>query len=188
MSKTVKILISIGLFVLLFGGIAMSLFSRYTEAYNRNVQLTTIYTQKINERSSYYDNFTKITKQKGIVASKNDTGFMNVVKVMMDGQKDGQNVTWKWVQQSNPAATYSEVAALYKDLSRQIEADRKSLVELEKSIQSIVQQQDELTSTFWNANFFLKGVHKLKDDYRPITSTRMENINKTGKDDDISVF
>lgn len=182
-----KLIIGAAFFAVLLM-VGMMIFTTYTSAYNQNVKLNALYDQKINERSSYYDNFKKIVKQKGLVAIKNDSSFLRVVETIMNARKDGQQVMWKWVQESNPAATYSEVSSLYKDLSRQIEADRKSFVELEKSIQNIVQQQDYLVSNFWNSHLFLSGSVKLKNKYKPITSTAMDEINKTSKDDNTAVF
>lgn len=163
-----------------------SALSSYTSVYDTNIKMKADYTQLINNRSSAYANMVTTIKQKMMVTKMNDTSFQKIVKTMMEGQKDGENVTWKWVQQSNPAASFSEVSAMYKDVSRQIEGDRKTIVEKERLIGLLVAEQEKLLSTFW-AHFFFGGEELLKDKYKPITSSAMEEINKTGKDDDISL-
>lgn len=175
-------------FIVLFLAISgFSALNSYTSIYDTNVGYNADYKQLINDRSSAYDNIMKTIKQKGMVAKANDTAFRAVVNAMVSGQKDGENLTMKWIQQSNPAASFSEVSALYKDLSRQIEGDRKTIVEKERKIGLLVSEQEKLLNGFW-ANMFFKNEVRLSTLYKPITSSAMEEINKTGKDDNTSVF
>lgn len=175
-------------FIVLFLTISgCSALSSYTSIYDTNVGYNADYKQLINDRSSAYDNIMKTIKQKGMVAKANDTAFREIVNAMVSGQKDGENLTMKWIQQANPAASFSEVSALYKDLSRQIEGDRKTIVEKERKIGLLVSEQEKLLNGFW-ANMFFKNEVRLSTLYKPITSSAMEEINKTGKDDNVSVF
>jgi hypothetical protein len=175
-------------FVLLFLTIVgFSAFSSYTNIYDTNVAYNADYKQLINDRSSAYDNIMKTIKQNAMVAKANDTAFREIVNALANGQKDGENVTMKWIQQSNPAASFVEVSALYKNLSRQIEGDRKTIVEKERRIGLLVAEQEKLLNGFW-ANMFFKSEVRLSTLYKPITSSAMEEINKTGKDDNTDVF
>jgi predicted S18 family serine protease len=104
----------------------------------------------------------------------------------MEGRKDAPQVFMKWITESNPNANYSEVSVLYQDLSRSVEAQREGFFNEEKVIQDVVKQHKNHIQKFPNSfyNIFM-GRQALV--YKPITSTRTDEVMKTGKDDNVSL-
>lgn len=154
---------------------------------NNEVDLRNAFEQKIDERTGFYDKMWKTLKGKSQVAVKNDSSFQNVVNIQMNGQKDGEQVTWKWIQQSNPSASFSEVSKLYADLSRTIEAERNGFFEREKELQRIQREHKNLLQKFpGNIAAMILGKKPLK--YKVITSDKTDDVIQTGKDNDTNVF
>jgi hypothetical protein len=154
---------------------------------NQEVTLRNAFKQKITERTAFYDKMWKTMDQKSQIALKNDSSFKQNVDIIMSGRKDAQGVVFKWITESNPNANYSEVAALYKDLSRSVEAERAGFFVQEKYIQDVVMEHDNLLDRFpgtlWNT--FMSRKHLV---YNPITSDRTDEVMKTGKDNDTKLF
>ena len=196
MSKNLKT----GIFAFIILALCMtgcSAFSSYRSIYDKNVGYNADFKQLLNDRSSSYDNIMKTVRQKGSVAKANDTSFQLVVASMIKGQTlqssnnvdniQRSNPAMIYLMQANPTASFSEVSKMYQDLSRQIEGDRKTIVEKERKIGLLVSEQEKLLNGFW-ASFFFKNEVRLSTLYKPITSSAMEEINRTGKDDNEKVF
>lgn len=143
------------------------------------------FTQKISERTAFYDAMWKTFSQKAQITVKADSGFQKIVEIQMAGQQDGQNVTMKWLQQTNPTASYSQIVDMYKDLSRTIEAKRGEFFEEEKMLQDIKLQDDNLLTMF-PSSAFLSGRKPIE--YKPIGSSRTTKVMETGEDNDTKVF
>lgn len=154
---------------------------------NREIDLRNQFKQKMDERTAFYDKMWKTISQKGQVALKNDSSFQNNVNVIMAGRKDAGDLFMKWVQESNPNSNFEAVAALYEDLSRAIEGERDGFFMEEKVVQGIVLEHSNLIQKFPGSfyNIFM-GRQALV--YKPITSDRTDEVIKTGKDNDVSVF
>lgn len=171
-------LILVPLLFILVGGC-----TQYNKIQNKEID----FEREDKVRVAQYDKMWKILKQKGIVAKTNDSSFQRVVDAVMAGRKDGEGLAMKWIQEQNPTAQFSEVSSMYKDLSRTIEAERNSFFEQEKKMAEIVADHDRLRRTFpgsiWAMVFGTKPIN-----YKPIQSSRTEDVMKTGKDDDVSVF
>jgi hypothetical protein len=168
--------------ILLIGSIAgMVSFS------NDEIDLRSRFTQKMDERTAFYDKMWKVLNQKGQIAVKNDSSFKQNVDLIMQGRKDAPQIMMKWVQESNPNAQYSEVAALYKDLSRAVESQREGFFVQEKYIQDIVREHTNLIKKFPNNLYnIIFGRQPLV--YKPITSSRTDEVIRTGKDDNVDLF
>jgi len=155
---------------------------------NKEVGIRNQFKQKMDERTAFYDKMWKILSQKSKVATRNDSSFKDNVHMIMAGRKDSEQVFMKWITESNPNANYSEVSALYKDLSRAVEGQRDSFFEEEKMIQSIVMEHDNLMDKF-PSGFILSGLFSREHlKYKPITSDRTDDVIKTGKDNDVELF
>lgn len=152
---------------------------------NSEVKLKNLFQQKIDQRTSFYDKMWKTISGKSQVATKVDTSFINVVNAQMAGQKDGEQVTWKWIQQSNPTASFGEVSRLYQDLSRTIESERNGFYVREQELQDIKREHDNLLNVKPACWFVGSRTHLA---YKPITSTRTNNVMESGKDDNDKVF
>ena len=153
---------------------------------NNEISLRNSFTQKIDERTSFYDKMYKTISQKSQVAVKNDSSFRQNVNIIMSGRKDAQQVVFKWITESNPNANYESVSQLYQDLSRAIEANREGFFEQEKMLQDIVMQHSNLIERFPGSfyNIFF-GRSKLK--YTPIKSSLTDEVMKTGVDNNIDL-
>lgn len=154
---------------------------------NQEIDLRNTFTQKKSERVTIYDKMWKTLSGKSQVALRNDSSFRTIVNIQMQGQKDGEGVMWKWIQQSNPTATYGEVSALYKDLSRSIEAYRNEFADIEKTLQDVKLQHDNLITKF-PGSLILWILNRKKLEYIPITSDRTDEVFKTNKDNNVNVF
>jgi hypothetical protein len=174
--------LGIGALVLIIG---IWIFSSYISYSNRDTSLRNQFTQKVSERTAFYDAMWKTFSQKAQIVVKADSGFANIVKIQMAGQADGPQVAMKWLQQTNPTASYSQIVDMYKDLSRTIESKRSEFFEEEKMLQDI-KLQDDNAITLFPGSLFLSSRKPI--DYKPITSTQTDNVIKTGKDDNTKVF
>lgn len=179
-TKALTIALIVGVIIVTFAGCFIS-------KSNQEIGLKNKFTQKKSERTAMYDKMWKTLSGKSQVALKNDSSFQQVVNIQMQGQKDGEGVMWKWIQQSNPTATFAEVSSLYKDLSRAIESKREEFFESEKMLQDIKLQHDNLMSKF-PSSFILWILGRKKLEYAPITSDRTDDVFKTNKDNNVNVF
>jgi hypothetical protein len=178
-----KIIIGIAVLVILCIPVLQSI-----SLYNQYHLIVNKFNQKMDERSAFYDKMWKTISQKGKVAVKNDSSFTRNINLIMQGRKDAEGLMMKWVQESNPNVNFQEVSALYKDLSRTIEAEREGFFIQEKYLQDIKLQCDNLLAVFpggWILRTFF-GAEYIK--YKPITSDRTDDAVRTGKDNDVSVF
>jgi hypothetical protein len=161
-------------------------FSNFVSFSNTEIDLRNTFDQKIEERTSFYDKMYKVIAQKTQIAVKNDESFRQNINIIMEGRKDAPQVFMKWITESNPNANYSEVSVLYQDLSRSVEAQREGFFNEEKVIQDVVKQHKNHIQKFPNSfyNIFM-GRQALV--YKPITSTRTDEVMRTGKDDNVSL-
>ena len=188
--KTIKIpkgwnvLIIIGLFFCYsIYGTKEYLVNPLSNIYNKSVIVNNQYNQKAIERKGFYDKLWKTFLQKEKITNINKDVFIEVAKIQMENRKDGQNVTWKWVQE-NSQIPYSEYVKFYSDLSSFIEDQRKEYYALEKECQALAIAHNLLIDTFPN-NYYNKllGVKKiefsdgfLSDSTNKIFTTKTENL------------
>ena len=167
--------------------VAIYLGSSFISVNNRDKMLRNTFIQKIDQRTAFYDKMWKIISQKSQIALKNDSSFQNIINIQVTGQKNGENVMWAWVQQSNPTATFTEVSKLYADIGRVVESEREGFYEREIDLQSVVQQHSNLVDMFPGSMImWILGRDKLV--YKPITSDQTDNVIKTGKDNNTELF
>ena len=83
----------------------------------------------------------------------------------MENRKDGQNVTWKWLQE-NQQIPYDEFTKFYSDLSVFITTQREGYFNIEKECQVIANRNNTLLDTFPN-NIYNKvlKLNKIKFEY-----------------------
>lgn len=164
----------------------IAIFATFVSFSNNEIELRTTFEQKIDERTAFYDKMYKIITQQTQIAVKNDESFRQNINIIMEGRKDAEGVFMKWIQETNPNANYNEVSALYKDLSRSVEAQREGFFNEEKVLQDVVRQHKNHIQKFPNSfyNMFM-GRQALQ--YKPIQSSLTEEIMRTGKDDNIKL-
>lgn len=180
--KSIKKLVVLGISLV----VAVAVVSFIISTKKREVRLRNEFKAKLSERATIYDNKVfKTVASQAQIALKADSSFQKVVDAQMSGQKDAPDLFMKWVQQSNPAATWVSVQELYKGLSRTVEAVRTEFVQIEKVLQDVKLQHDDLRTVF-PSSLVVAGVEELS--YKPITSDRTDEVMRTGKDNNTNVF
>lgn len=154
--------------------------------YNHATKLTNLFEQKTEERTAFYQKMYVVIQQQTQITVKNDESFKEVLNTQVNGQKNGENVMFAWIQQSNPTATYSEVSKLYTELNRNIEANRSEFFEQEKVLQDVSREYKDYIKTFPN-NIIADVLGFEKIDYKPIVSTKTLKVFETGIEDDIEL-
>lgn len=141
------------------------------------------YQQKTKERLGFYDKLWKTYLTKEKITNINKDVFIQVTKIIMENRKDGQNVTWKWLQE-NQQIPYSEFVSFYSDLSSFIESQREDYYKLEKDCQLISIQNNIMLDTFPN-NIYNKLLKCdkinfeygfLSDSTNQVFSNKIENL------------
>jgi hypothetical protein len=153
---------------------------------NGEIDLRTTFEQKIDERTSFYDKMYKVIAQKSQIAVKNDASFRENINIIMSGRKDAPNVFMKWITESNPNANYEEVSALYKDLSRAVEAQREGFFNQEKVLQDVVRQHKNFIQKF-PGSFYNIFMGRKALEYTPIKSSLTDEVMKTGVDNNVKL-
>jgi len=105
----------------------------------------------------------------------------------MGGQKNGENLMWAWIQQSNPTATFGEVSSLYRELGEVVVIERERFFQQEQKLQAIKNKHDNLCDMFPNS-LVMSILGRKRLIYTPILSTRTKKAIETGIDDEIYLF
>lgn len=165
---------------------AVLIFSSFVSFSNTEISLRNNFEQRMKERVAFYDKMAKVISQKSQIAVKNDSSFRKNIDIIMSGRKDSEQVMFKWITESNPNADYREVSALYKDLSRSIEAQREGFFIEEKVLQDLVRQHTNHLQLFPNSfyNLFF-GRDLLK--YSPIQSDFTKEVFEKGIDNNVKL-
>ena len=174
----------------IFGAVALFIIifiSNLISWSNNEIDVRNAFIQKKDERTAFYDKMWKTFSQKGQIALRNDSSFRQNIDIIMAGRKDAAGLFMKWVTETNPNANYSEVADLYRDLSRSVEAQREGFFVQEKYMQDLVRQQANMLDKY-PGNLYNVFFGKKRLEYKPITSTITDEVIKTGKDDNVKLF
>jgi hypothetical protein len=177
-----KFKFAIVLIVVILGYICYKIASNGAVIYNKSIVYTRAYEAKTQAKAGFYDKLWKTYLQKEKITNLNKETFIEVSRVIMENRKDGQSVTWKWVQE-NQNIPYNEFVDFYRDLSHFIEAQREAYYALEVECQSIAYQHNTLLDTFPN-NFYNRiiGRPHLEFKYGFLSDSTIKVFN-TGKED-----
>lgn len=154
---------------------------------NDEVDLRNRFNQKMTERTAFYDKMWKTIAQNGQITLRADSSFAKNVNAIMAGRKDAPGIFMKWVQETNPNANYEVIGKMYQNLCNVVEGQRDGFFIEEKVIQGIVYEHNNLIQKF-PGSFYNMFFGRKELDYKPITSDRTDDVMKTGKDNDVSVF
>lgn len=154
---------------------------------NKDTRIRNKFKAKITTRTAFYDNLWKQIAQAGKVVVKADSSNTKNLNIIMSNRKDTQGLMMKWVTESNPNASFSEITKLYSNLLRVIESNRNQLYTLEQELTDIVREDEDLVSQFPN-NIIFAIIGRPALQYKPITSDRTDDVIKTGKDNNVEVF
>lgn len=107
------------------------------------------YDKVVQEQVSNYDGYYQAFIDKQTNANINKETFIQVTDIIMSRRADGQNVSWKWLQE-NQQIPYEEFTVFYKELSAFISERYKDNMIIEQQKQEIVQQHNLLLSKYPN--------------------------------------
>ncbi len=189
------ILVCVGLLVLMGGCTFISGWSTYdTEVRLRNEILA-----KSNSNEAVLDTMKKILSQKVQIASIGQQQLQEIYADLIEGRKGG--ALFKTVSEQYPDP--DKAMALWKDLMNSVEAERKTFLRDQKSIQDLVAERNSLIQGFMSNKMlglfggdrvaFKRKGHPEADgtpvdhQYVFVTSTNTERIAETGKEDDIDL-
>jgi hypothetical protein len=183
--------LSLGKKILLWIGIIIFAFFLYGKikvisrglvfVYNNSKLYHNTYQQKVQEKVGFYDKLWKTYLQKEKITNINKETFLVVTKMIMENRKDGQSVTWKWLQE-NQQIPYNEFVKFYEDLSVFVTEQRDGYFKIEKDCQSIANWNNTLLDTFPN-NLYNKilNCEKINFEYGLISDSTL-NVFKTKKE------
>lgn len=167
------------LFLLLVIVLGSRVYEDSKSIYNQSVLYQNQYTQVGQEKETYYDNMWKSYKLKENIVIDNKATFIEVTKMIMDGRRDGSNLTWKWLQENQPIP-YSEFTKFYADLSSFVESQRAGYLALEVKSQGIARDNNTMLDCVPN-NIYNKFLNRSHIDYKPgFTSSKTIQVFKSG--------
>jgi hypothetical protein len=153
--------------------------------YNRSVNIEQTFNQKLNERLSIINKALIIPHQKLELARMNDTSYTKIMTLLTSSRKDGVNLAIKLTMESNPMASFSEVTAMYADVSASIDANRNQLFGIETQLQSLQAQYAILHREIPSGWYLFYQPKTLN--YIAISTTANKVVNETGVDNNINI-
>jgi hypothetical protein len=149
--------------------------------YNKSKMYHNDYTQMVQEKKGFYDKLWKTYLTKEKITNINKETFIQVAKIIMENRKDGDKISWKWVQE-NQQIPFSEFSKFYEDLSNFIAAQREGYFNIEKQCQLIANMNNTLLDTFPH-NIYNKvlGCQRIKFEYG-FLSDSTENVFRSKKE------
>lgn len=168
----------------IFGVMAIIiLFSMNISIENNEIDLRETTVAQNKRCEAYFDKMWKILKQKAGVTDQYKDAFMEIYPKLIEGRySQGDGTLMKWIQESNPAFDTS----LYKDLMKSIEVERTGFFN-EQSVLIDMQREHKVylqkAPNRWFLDDNLKPV-----EIKVITSSKTDEVYRTGKEDDIELF
>ena len=177
--------------VVIIAILAIVWFSMKISITNQNVECTNLVVGQQKVCKANFDNMFKVIAQVAEVSEQNmdksKEAFKAIYTDLIKGRYEGEkgNALMKWVTESNPQFDLKSTSKLYERLASAIEEKRAEFfVEQEKLIDYQRQHKNLIMKFPGNIWLDLKDTVAIKI----ITSEKTENVYKTGKEDDISVF
>lgn len=146
-----------------------------------NLRETTIAQNKKCE--AYFDKMWKILQQKAGVTDQYKDAFMDIYPKLIEGRySQGDGSLMKWIQEDNPNFD----ASMYRDLMKSIEIERTGFFNEQSTL---IDMQRE------HKAYLLKAPNRwfLADELKPveikiITSSKTDEVYRTGNEEDIELF
>jgi hypothetical protein len=150
--------------------------------YNASVEYQNENIRIIQSKETFYDNYWKSYQLTDDVVIKNKETLMEVTNIVMNARKDGDKLTWKWLQENQPIP-YTEFTKFYSGLIEFVQSQRAGLLAIENQHQDLAKANNILLDTFPNV-IYNKVLNRERIDYKPgFTSTRTQKVFKTGIED-----
>jgi hypothetical protein len=132
---------------------------------------------------AYFDKMWKILKQKAGVTDQYKKAFQEIYPKLIKGRyAQGDGSLMKWIQESNPTFDVS----LYSSLMRSIEVERTGFFN-EQSTLIDMQREHKVYIQKAPNRWFLSDTLKLVD-IKVITSSKTDEVYRTGKEEDIELY
>jgi len=153
---------------------------------NKEVVIHNKFDAEFKNRTAFYDNLTKTVKETFKISLKNEVAFKENVTAIMEGRKDAENLMFKMITESNPNQNFNEVSRLNERVMQLIESKRNELFEIERTLSDIEREHKNLIQQFPGAFvFMIFSVEPIN--FKPISSSRTDNVIKTGQDNELLI-
>lgn len=157
-----------------------------TQAYDKSKYIYNTAQKNLNveiqykqEKETFYDNYWKSYQLTDNVVIQNKETLLEVTNIVMNARKDGEQLTWKWLQENQPIP-FSEFTKFYSGLIDFIQSQRAGLLAIENKHQQLSQEHNTLLKTFPN-NLYNKVLDIPYIQYKPgFTSTKTQEVFSTG--------
>lgn len=153
---------------------------------NHEIDLRNQFDATLLARTSFYDNMHKTISQKVQISNKVDDSFKENINIIMDGRKDSEQVMMKWIKETNPNANFEQVAEMYKDLSRTIEAKRSEFVNRETKLADLQREHKTYIQRFPNSMYNMFFDRKPLE-FKVIQSEETMKVMESGVDNNIEL-
>lgn len=166
--------------ILIFGIIT---FSMNISIENKEIDLRETTVAQNKRCEAYFDKMWKILKQKAGVTDQYKQAFMDIYPKLIEGRySQGDGSLMKWVQESNP--TFD--ASMYKDLMKSIEIERTGFFNEQSILIDMQREHKVCLQKAPNRWFLADGLKPVE--IKVITSSKTDEVYRTGKEDDIELF
>lgn len=155
------------------------------DSYNISVDISGEFNANHSNRGATFDKMKKVVSEKLQVAGLNDTSYSRIALAIASSRKDGEGLLWKWAHEQNANINYSEVSALYKDLSSSVLGLRNELQTTELAMQKNVKDWYVLHRKF--PTNLLLFYQETELPYTPILSDESRITNTTGVDNNYKI-
>ena len=157
------------------------IFSMNISIENNEIDLRETTVAQNKRCEAYFDKVWKILKQKAGVTEQYKATYEKVAVSIMEGRK-GEGEMMRWIQERNPQFDTS----LLKDLMKSISVERTGFFN-EQSILIDMQREHKVYLQKAPNRWFLADNLKPVE-IKVITSSKTEDVYRTGKEDDIDLF
>jgi hypothetical protein len=157
------------------------LFSMNISIENKEIDLRETTVAQNKRCEAYFDNVWKILKQKAGVTEQYKDTYEKVAVSIMEGRKSGGEMM-RWIQERNPKFDVS----LLKDLMKSIEIERTGFFNEQSILIDMQREHKVYLQKAPNRWFLADGLKPVE--IKVITSSKTDEVYRTGKEDDIDLF
>jgi len=169
--------------LLLFGILGVTFFVMYISYDNKFVTTKNLYEAQVSQDQIIHDEMWKVIQQQAGVSEKYSEDFTRNYKEIMNARNYGGELM-KWITEQNPNFSPD----LYSKLMNTIEVQRNKFTVVQSKLISIHNEMKNQLTLFPSRLFLVNiGGHVLPD-LNIVTSSRTDEVFRTGKDDDVQLF
>lgn len=168
-------------FILLIGFLIVGFVGMKYSYQNDEVELRNQAKAQQEANKIIYDKVWKVISQKAQITDKYEKAFKDIYVQIMDKRYADKNLLFKFVTEQNPNFS----TEMYTQLSNAIEGNRAEFANVQMRLVDIKREHDNLRMKF-PSSIFVGDRPEL--DIQIVTSTKTENVFKSGKDDDVKLF